>query len=85
MIHVDGLGSGTVKKNTALKIANVDGVYAVTADATISTNECDIYISPGLAVDVADGVVVTLETSTLSDELESMLIESIDVLKRYFV
>jgi len=75
MIHVDALGTGTVPAGTLLNIAGSDTTYRVTADATIGTNECDIYIEPALQDTVPDNAVVTFRVSSLTPALERILTE----------
>lgn len=73
-IHIDTLQtSGTIKKGTTFTFATIDGVYTITEDATIATNECDISFYPGLSAAVADGDAITFETSTLDPRLERLL------------
>ena len=73
---VDGLQSaGTIKKGTKFTLSDTDGIYRVTADATIASNEATIYFTPGLATDAAEDEVVTFETSTLTSTLERLLAE----------
>ena len=59
-IHIDALGTGTINEGTIITIADNTGQYVVTEDSTISGNECDIKIYPGLNADVTDGDVVTI-------------------------
>lgn len=68
-IHVDALGTGTINKGTILTIADTDGTYVVTDDATISSNECDLNIYPGLEEAVDNDKAVTIhEAATTSSE-----------------
>lgn len=74
---INGLqSSGTIYKNTTFKITGIDGIYTVTADATIATNAATISFYPGLAAAVANATVVTFETSTLTPELERLVAEA---------
>jgi len=74
-IHVDDLESSvTIPVDTEFTIAGIGGVYRLTAAATIASNEGDLTFFPGLAADVADGVVVTFEQSTLDGLLEDLFI-----------
>jgi hypothetical protein len=66
-IHVDGLGTGTVKKGSILTIESDTAQYVVTADATIASNECDIAIYPGLVVATADGKDVTIHAIDIAN------------------
>ena len=76
LIHIDGLqASGTLKKNTVFTIKGVSSSYRVTEDATISSNECDVKISPSLAGNVGNDAVVTIRSSSLTSELERILPE----------
>lgn len=73
---VDGLeASGTVRENTEFTMAVARGLYRVTANATIATNEATISFWPGLANAVANNDVVTFIGSTLSAGLEDALID----------
>lgn len=73
-IHIDTLQtSGTIKKGTTFTFATIDGVYTITEDATIASNECDIKFYPGLGAAVADDDALTFETSTLTPALERLL------------
>jgi len=75
-IHIDTLQtSGTIAKGTKFTFDTIDGVYTVTADATIGTSECDISFYPGLSAAIADGDGLTFETSTLNPEEERLLVE----------
>jgi hypothetical protein len=75
MIHVKALGTGTMPKDMLLTIAGVDGVYRITADATITSNQADIYIDPPLKGVAADDAVVTFYGSSLTKDLEVLLPE----------
>lgn len=75
-IHVDGLqATGTIPAGTHFKITGDSTPYYLTAAATIASNEGDFAIAPPLQADVADGAVVTLETSSLNPLEEQWFIE----------
>lgn len=75
-IHVDALQStGTFAEDTLLTIAGVRGTYRVTAGATIASNECDLTIHPALLDAASDDDVVTIIGSTLTRELERLVVE----------
>jgi hypothetical protein len=67
--------SGTIKKGTKFTISDTDGIYTITADATISSNAATIYFYPGLATNVVNDEVLTFETSTLTEQMERLLAE----------
>jgi len=72
--------SGTVPKDTLFTVALATGissrlVYRVTADATITTSAATISFWPGLEAAVVDTAVVTFVGSTLTPELERVLIQ----------
>ena len=73
MIHVDALGSGTMPKDMLFTIADVDGIYRITADATIATSEADIYFDPPLLGVVAEDAVVTFFSTSLDRALEGIV------------
>lgn len=75
MIHVDALGTGTIPEGTFLTIDGTDGVYRVTAEATITTNEADLYIEPPLKDRAVENAVVTLYPSSLNPQLERIISE----------
>ncbi len=76
-IHIDTMGStDLLEEDWTFTIAS-DGtgtVYRLTKDTTLASNEGDITFEPGLAEDVADGVVVTFDNSTLTLLLEPLFI-----------
>lgn len=72
-IILDGLGTGTIAKNTIVEFASTNGQYLVTTDATITGNAATIVISPGLQEAVLDNTVVTFTCNTLDDQLETLL------------
>jgi hypothetical protein len=72
-INVDGLGTGTIEKNTLFTIAGCDGLYRVTADATIGTNEATLFIEPCLREIAAENAVVTFKPSSLKPYDEVLL------------
>jgi len=75
-IHVDGLqASGTWEEDVDFTIANRRYVYTVTADGTIAANELDLTIFPGLENAVADDVVITITGSTLTRQLETIVVK----------
>jgi len=78
---LDGLqASGTIFKDTLFTVALASGIdsrltYRVTADATISSNAATISFWPALEADVADDAVVTFVGSTLTPELERIIVQ----------
>lgn len=75
MVHVDALGTGTIYKNSLFTIAGCDGVYRVTADATIGTNEADLYIEPCLREIAPEDAVVTFKPSSLKARDEDLIVK----------
>ncbi|KKN27739.1 hypothetical protein LCGC14_0861630, partial [marine sediment metagenome] len=73
VIVVDVLGTGSMPKDMLFTIANVDGVYRITEDATITTNEATLNIDPPLKGVAADNAVVTFYGSSLTKDLEALL------------
>ena len=74
-IHVDTLdATGTFAEDTEFTIAGIRGTYTVAADATIATNECDLTIYPGLESAAADNDVLTILASTLTRDLEPIVV-----------
>ena len=77
-IHIDTMGAtDTLKEDWTFTIAT-DGtgtVYRLTEDTTLSSNEGDITFEPGLGEDIADDDVVTFDNSTLTPDLETLLID----------
>lgn len=75
-IDVNGLqDAGTIKKNTTFTIASIDGIYTLTAVASIGTGSVALYFYPGLSAAIVNADKVTFETSTLSNALERLLID----------
>ncbi len=69
-IVIDDLQSaGTIEADQEFTIAGTRGVYRVTADATIASNEATVTFYPGLESDVANDVVVTFTQSTLTNPM----------------
>jgi len=66
--------SGTIEEGQEFTIANVRGLYRVTAAATITGNDATIDFFPGLESDVADDTVVTFKASTLTPNLEPLVV-----------
>ncbi|KKM76605.1 hypothetical protein LCGC14_1378460 [marine sediment metagenome] len=73
MIHVDALGTGTMPKDMLFTIADVEGLYRITADATIASSEADIYFDPPLLGVVANDVIVTFFATSLDREMEGIV------------
>lgn len=67
-LAVHDLGTGTIKKGTALTIAGNTGQYVVTADAAISTNAATLLIYPALNATCATGEIVTLHGPAAAEE-----------------
>ncbi|MBN2492880.1 MAG: hypothetical protein JXQ29_18670 [Planctomycetes bacterium] len=64
-IHVDAFGASDVlKKGDTFYITGDPQPYSLTADATLSSNEIDINISPPLRQAVLDNAVVTFVAKT---------------------
>ncbi|KKM24060.1 hypothetical protein LCGC14_1608860, partial [marine sediment metagenome] len=62
---IDALqSSGTIEADQEFTIAGTRGIYRVTSDATIATNEATVSFYPGLESDVINDVVVTFTQST---------------------
>jgi len=78
-LHLDDFANAAaIPADTTLIITGDTTRYRITADVTVSDDddsEADFAIDPALVVAVIDNVVVTLETSTLSFELEDILIK----------
>ncbi len=75
-ISVDGLsGTEIVAEDTLLTIAGARGIYRVTDDVTLSSGGGDLVIFPGLLDVIVDGDVVTITGSTLTRELERLVVE----------
>jgi len=75
MIHVDNLGTGTIPEGAFFTVDGTDGVYRVTATATITSNEADIYIEPPLKDRAVEDAVVTFYPSSLTPQLERIVTE----------
>ncbi|MDD4985855.1 MAG: hypothetical protein PHQ43_08705 [Dehalococcoidales bacterium] len=72
---IDGLqATGTIEEGQEFTVANLHGVYRVTEDATIASNEATVSFFPGLSAAVANDAVVTLLKSSLTPTLEDCLI-----------
>ena len=67
MVIDDLQSAGTIEADQEFTIANTRGIYRVTADATIASNEATVSFYPGLESDVDNDVVVTFTQSTLTD------------------
>jgi len=76
-IHVDGLtNADVIKKGQPFTIEGTPGVYIVTDDtAAVSSTEVDITFYPGLEVAIVNDDDVTFTKSTLTPELERILIK----------
>lgn len=75
-LHVDDFAaSEIIAEDTLLTIAGVRGIYRVTADATLASNEIDILIHPALIDAAAQDDVITIVGSTLTRELERVVVE----------
>ena len=69
-IVIDDLqSSGTIEADQEFTIAGTRGIYRVTADATIASNEATVTFYPGLQSDVDNDTVVTLTQSTLTNPM----------------
>ena len=69
-IVIDDLQSaGTIEADQEFTIAGTRGIYRVTADATIASNEATVTFYPGLESDVINDVVVTFTQSTLTNPM----------------
>jgi len=64
-IHVDGFtaADGVIKEGTTFTVAGTATIYTVTKDATIATNEADLYVYPALSAEEADGDALTFQTA----------------------
>lgn len=72
--------SGTIFKDTLFTVALASGIssrltYRVTADATITTSAATISFWPGLESAVLDDAIVTFIGSTLTPELERIIVQ----------
>ena len=77
-IHIDEMGSTDLLEKDFLFTITGDGsgtFYRLTEDTTLSGNEGDITFEPSLVEAIADGDVVTFESSTLTPRLETLLID----------
>jgi len=82
-IHMDGLGATeTIYKGALLYFGQLGGntvdsrfVYRVTEDVTLSSNEGDVKIWPGLESALVDNDDVTFLRSTLTPELERAVVQ----------
>jgi hypothetical protein len=64
-VSVDGLqASGTILRGTGVTFAGDDTIYAVAADAAITSNAATITLSHGLKADIADNAVATFTNQT---------------------
>ena len=74
MVIDDLQSAGTIEADQEFTIANTRGIYRVTADATIASNEATVSFYPGLESDVDDNDVVTLTQSTLTNPTVELLV-----------
>lgn len=77
-IHIDSMGATDLLEKDFLFTIASDGTgtkYRLTENTTLASNEGDITFTPGLAEAVADDDVVTFANSTLTPELETLLID----------
>ncbi len=78
---VNGLqASGTILKDTLFHVAVATGidsrlVYRVTTDATITTNAATMSFYPGLEAAVVNTAVVTFLGSTLTPQIERVIVQ----------
>ena len=60
-VALDALqASGTIIRGTKITFAGDDTIYAVAADATITSNAATVTLSQGLKADISDNAVATL-------------------------
>ncbi len=77
-IHIDGMGAtDTLETDFTFTIASdsTGTRYRLIQDTTLADNEGDITFQPGLAEAITDGDVVTFDNSTLTPNLETLLID----------
>ncbi len=75
-LHVDDFASAeTIAEGTLLTIAGIRGIYTVTKDALLASNEIDITIWPGIESAAAENDVITIIGSTLNSRLERVAVE----------
>ena len=73
---IDNLqSSGTILAGQEFTVTKVRGVYTVTADATISSNEATVTFWPPLESAVAEDTDITFVSTTLSTEEEKVFVE----------
>jgi hypothetical protein len=62
-IHLHGLGTGTIHRGTpfAVTLSGVQDRYVVTADATITSNQATVSVSPLVARALSGGELVSAE------------------------
>jgi hypothetical protein len=76
-VVLKSLGTGTIAEDSILLFDGDAQMYRVTAMATIAANEASVSIYPGLELDTAADVVVTILPSTLDVECEEVLADLI--------
>lgn len=72
-INVDGLGTGQIDAGTLFRITGTGGIYRVTQDVTIVTNEATLYIEPRLSDRAVENAVVTFYPTSLNPVVESVI------------
>jgi hypothetical protein len=72
-INVDALGTGQIDGGTFFRIEGTDGIYMVTKDATITSNEATLYIEPRLADRAIENAVVTFYATSLNPQVEYVI------------
>jgi len=72
-INVDALGTGVMPKDMLFTIAGTEGIYRITEEATITTNNATLKISPRLKGRATEDAVVTFFPSSLTPQLEDKL------------
>lgn len=69
-VHIDGFtADGTVKEGFQFTIAGDTTIYTVSKDATIASNEGDLYIYPALQANASNDAVVTAATAPTQNVL----------------
>ena len=77
-INVDGLSAtGTIEAGTTFTITGdaTTTHYTLLKDTVLATNAGDVTFTPALAEAIIEDAVVTFDNSTLTPELETLLIE----------
>ncbi len=75
-MSIDGLsGTETIPKDSLFTIASVRGTYRATAAAAMSAGAGTVTFYPGLQDAAVDNDVITITSSTLTPQLEEILVD----------